>query len=232
MFILSPPRTGSTLLRCVLDSHSQIYAPHELHLGDLCVEPTHRLTLRSLEELGVTPRDLENLLWDSVMQRLLAQSGKSVFVDKTPSHLFHWRRIVEMWPKAKFILLVRHPQRILRSYREHLGADGHLERFMQYLEVMQEARETLTGFHLRYEELTTDPARVVHDLCDFLGVAWEPEMLDYGHRDHGSMSVDVGDATEAFKSGVIQRNERPLPVDGLAPVLAPFCRSWGYSLDG
>ncbi|MFJ8165549.1 hypothetical protein ACIRBY_32180 [Streptomyces sp. NPDC096136] len=32
VFLLSAVRSGPTLLRCVLDSHSRLHAPHELHL--------------------------------------------------------------------------------------------------------------------------------------------------------------------------------------------------------
>ncbi|GAA4526396.1 sulfotransferase family protein [Amycolatopsis samaneae] len=232
VFLLSPPRTGSTLLRCVLDSHPWIHAPHELHLADFRVEPAHRLALRSLEVLGVSTRDLENLLWDAVMQRLLAGSGKSVFVDKTPSNVFQWRRIAEAWPKAKFVLLIRHPEQILRSYRAKVRMDGHLGRIVEYLRAMQEARENLGGFRVRYEELTGDPVRVVRELCDFLGVPWDSRMLDYGSREHVGVAEDVGDLTDELRSGVIQRVRRPFPEHGPTPELEPFSRAWGYPVDG
>ncbi|MEV0838202.1 sulfotransferase [Actinocatenispora sera] len=40
VFILSSVRSGSTLLRSMLGSHSALYAPHEMHVGDLAAQAT------------------------------------------------------------------------------------------------------------------------------------------------------------------------------------------------
>src|SRR5579875_148674 len=115
VFVLSSVRSGSTLLRMILDSHSEICAPHEMHLGSLRVSAGTWFTEQALKQDGLKPVDLENLLWDRLLHLTLARSGKRVIVDKTPTNLLMWRRIASAWPHARFVFLTRHPLRIAES---------------------------------------------------------------------------------------------------------------------
>src|SRR4051812_25340112 len=64
VFILSSVRSGSTLLRVMLDTHSELHAPHELHLIDLNVSMAGRHVGKSMRELGADSDHLQYLLWD------------------------------------------------------------------------------------------------------------------------------------------------------------------------
>ena len=115
VFILSTVRSGSTLLRVILDSHSQIRSPHELHLRDMRVEVREGHPAKALKALGLDEQHLQYLLWDRVLHRDLAASGKTHLVNKTPSDVHIVDRIAECWPDARFIFLLRHPLAIARS---------------------------------------------------------------------------------------------------------------------
>ena len=118
VFIMSSVRSGSTLLRLLLDGHSQLHAPHELHLRRLEVRCRTALSRRAMEKLDLDTSDLEHLLWDRVLHRELVRAGKSVIVEKTPSNAFAWKRIATAWPDARFIFLLRHPASIAASWHE------------------------------------------------------------------------------------------------------------------
>jgi hypothetical protein len=62
--------------------------------------------------------------------------------------------------------------------------------------------------HVRYEELTTDPAGTVRRLCDFLGLPFEPAMLEYWAHEHHPIAGNAG-----AHSLVIRERERR----GLSP---------------
>src|SRR4051794_19870390 len=109
VFMFSSVRSGSTLLRMILDSHSALHAPHELHLKDLKVEPAGEYVGKAMAELGLDQRELEHLLWDRVLHRELARSGKPTIVNKTPDDVLMWRRIAACWRDARFVFLLRHP---------------------------------------------------------------------------------------------------------------------------
>ncbi len=118
VFVLSSVRSGSTLLRVVLNSHSQIHAPHEMHFRRIQVSAYTEPVQQALEHADINERDLEHLLWDRLLHRELTLSGKSVLVEKTPSNVFVADRLATAWPRAKFVYLIRHPWSIAQSWHE------------------------------------------------------------------------------------------------------------------
>src|SRR5688500_19210494 len=70
-FVMCTLRSGSTLLRVLLDSHSQIHCPHEIHLRYLGVDLEAKWVERSMKEMGLDEERLEHLLWDRVLHREL-----------------------------------------------------------------------------------------------------------------------------------------------------------------
>jgi Sulfotransferase family len=230
VFILCTLRSGSTLLRVILNSHPQIHAPHELHFRYTRVKLTKRWSRRSMRELGLGERELEYLLWDRVLHRIHAQSGKPILVCKTPNDVFIADRIAECWPDARFLFLLRHPAEIARSVAELPAREekDRLDLVRRYCEALERARRAYPGHDVRYEELTAEPERIVRGVCDFLGVAWEHAMLEYGRFDHGRFQEGIGDFEEKIRSGRVQA-AGPLPaVEDIPPELRPFAAAWGF----
>ncbi|WP_240197444.1 sulfotransferase family protein [Nonomuraea lactucae] len=230
VFILSPVRSGSTLLRAMLDAHPMLHAPHELHVRRLSVGFGTALARRAMGALGHNQADLEHLLWDRVLHRELVRSGKQFIVDKTPANAFAYQRIATCWPDARFVFLLRHPASIAASWYE--AAPGRRSRAeatadaLRYMKAVQRARKGLTGLTVRYESLTEDPERETRAVCEFLGIPWTREMLEYGTP--GVVSKGLGDWQDKIRSGSVQPG-RPLPAPGEIPdALRPMCGSWGY----
>ena len=205
VFLLSYLRSGSTMMRMVLNSHSQICAPLEMHLRALRLDTsTAKLLELAMQELRLSNRDLENMLWDRLLYDQLLKSGKSIIVDKTPHNTLSWRRIHRYWPDAKFILLYRHPVRMMESMHkahpntspEHWG-----DQILRFAKAMDEAHKVHGGLVLRYEELTRDPAAQTRRICEFLGVPWEAGMIDYGNQQHGGFVRGLGDWSDKIKAG-------------------------------
>jgi hypothetical protein len=229
IFILSSIRSGSTLLRCVLDTHSQIHAPHELHLADLGVEAAQP-SLNGLASLGLDPSDLKARMWDSILHHVLNNSGKLHVVDKTPGNLLHWRELAAMWPRARFLFLVRHPAHILTSVIDYRRDDFAESVWLvtTYLRHLVEAMGSLPGLTVRYEELTANPADTTAGICDYLDVPWEPEMCDYGRRDHGPYVLGLGDFGTKIRSGHIQDEKPTSDLGELTPELRELGAELGY----
>lgn len=109
VFLMSLPRSGSTLLRCILDSHPLVHAPDELHLTYLEVKMTTPFAELTMKRMGLESRELEHMLWDRILHRELVRSGKQIIVEKDPRDLLQWERFRDAWPEARFIFLIRHP---------------------------------------------------------------------------------------------------------------------------
>lgn len=231
IFVFSSMRSGSTLLRVLLDSHSQLHAPHELHVRSLHVETASKHSKAAMDQLGLSTTELEYLLWDRVLHAQLQRSGKSYIVNKTPGNAFIWQRIATCWPDARFIFLLRHPGAAAISWNK-IRSSWTLEEaaldVARYMEAVEAAKQALPGLTIRYEDLTDDPESVARRICQFLDLDWEPEMLDYGKHDHGGYVAGLGDWGQRIKSGQIQP-ARPLPrPEEIPEVLREICASWGY----
>jgi hypothetical protein len=237
VIVFSAPRSGSTLLRVVLGSHSELYAPPELPLKHLGVRADTKWIQASLEGLELTTEDVEHMLWDRVLAEALRRSGKPRIVVKTPANVLIWERIAACWPDARFVFLLRHPAAAVASLQSSFdpawhpaGEAGSLEesvaKGLRYMTVLEQAREALPGFTVRYEELTASPERVVRQLCEFVGVPFQPAMLEYGAFDHAGFTPGLGDSSLNIRSGRIQP-PAPIP-DEMPAELAGICAAWGY----
>jgi len=236
VFIFSAPRSGSTLLRAILGSHSGLYAPPEMPLAQLEVRADTQWIKASMDGLQLTVDDLEHMLWDRVLAESLQRSGKPRLVVKTPSNVLIWDRIAACWPDAKFVYLLRHPAAVVASLHAsfnpewHPGKDGSVDesvaKVVRYMTALEQARATRDGCTVRYEELTESPDTVVRDLCGFLGVPFEPGMLDYGKFEHDGFTVGLGDSSLNIRSGRIQP-PTPIP-DAVPAALSGICATLGY----
>ena len=183
-------RSGSTLLRVLLDSHSRIHAPQELHLRDMTVKVKTDYAAKALGEIGLEEQHLRFLLWDRLLHRELTAARKEILVNKTPNDVFIADLIATCWPDARFIYLLRHPGAIARSRQETRPQDTperNARMVLRYGNAIEAARAAHPGVTVRYEELTSDPRAATERICTFLGVPWEPTMLEYGRFDHGRM---------------------------------------------
>jgi hypothetical protein len=232
IFVLSPPRSGSTLLRVLLNSHSQLHAPHEMHIRRLTVNLTTDPVQQAMEALGHNQSDIEHILWDRMLHRELVRSGKPFIVDKTPSNSFAWKRIATCWPDTRFIFLLRHPASIARSWHEG-DPDGRpmeeaVRHTLRFMRAVEDARKAFDGLTLTYENLTGSPEETLRSVCDFLDVPWEPSMLSYGDHEHGGFVKGIGDWKDKIRTGSVQPG-RPLPQPDEVPHdLLPISEAWGY----
>ena len=156
-FVMCTLRSGSTLLRVMLDSHSEIHCPHEIHLRYLSVNLEAKWVERSMREMGLDQERLEYLLWDRVLHRELSGSGKPRLVTKTPNDVFIADRIKTCWPDAKLIFLLRHPAAIVRSRKnlqpEDADEEKNVDLIRRYCEALERARLARDGTRIRAAQL-------------------------------------------------------------------------------
>jgi hypothetical protein len=151
--------------------------------------PHRWVTREGLERLLATAADrvpagdeTARYVVTEVLNRFFAEnrgpSGR-VLVEKTPRHLRHARRILEWWPNARIIEVVRDGRDVCVSlaHRSRVRAWAPSDRreqidmWSQAIRTGQELRaHPLAGdrWHLvRYEDLSEDPVREIRRLYDF-----------------------------------------------------------------
>lgn len=144
IFIVGTERSGSNLLRLILDSHSEIAIPHPPHVlhyfaklessyGSLGDEHNLRALARDVLRLldtHISPwpfrPDLGNVVRDARPRDLLGifgaiyehyreRAGKSRWGCKSTFMIHHVARIQAAWPRARFVWLVRDPRDVACS---------------------------------------------------------------------------------------------------------------------
>lgn len=126
VFVLCMGRSGSTLLRFLLDAHPDLACPPESSLPALCGQLAVVWSLIEGAPLsatrGDTPpevpdaavagiRHMVDLMTGSYLQR----RGKRRFCDKSLGSARFASLLVRAWPEAKFLCLYRHPMDVIRS---------------------------------------------------------------------------------------------------------------------
>jgi hypothetical protein len=172
-------------------------------------------------------RELEYMLWDQVLSRLLRRSGKEYLIEKTPANVKIVPRLVECWPDAKFIVLRRNPAAMVES----IVANGHsrpraLTVVAEAVSRLDEAARNLSAQEMTYEGLLQDPRNVLTKTCEFLGVAFESPMMAYGDFDHGRFEYGIGDWGKQIRSGRVQSARQIF--EPAEPELLDLCQRWGY----
>ena len=125
VFVLCTGRSGSTLLRFLLDAHPDLACPPETRLPWLCTQLASAWSV--IEDapmpsgpIGQAPvpdpviRGLRQSL-TPMMTSYLARHGKKRYCDKSIGGAQHARLLRQVWPGAKFICLYRHPMDVIGS---------------------------------------------------------------------------------------------------------------------
>jgi len=210
IFLLSPPRAGSTLLMRVLNATSHIYSRPEPHL----VPPLAHLgfwdvvdrapydQLQSQQAVRAFVRDLpggEEDYWaacraylDVLYGRMLEQSegGERYFLDKTPANALVLPFLARVYPRARYIVLTRHPAAVFCSFANSFfeGDFEAAERFnpvlSRYVPAMADflRQDAVACLHVGYEDLVANPEAVLEKISGYLEIPFEPEALDYQRK--------------------------------------------------
>lgn len=195
IFVIGSPRSGTTLVRLILDSHPSISCGEETHfLRDL--ESVVGRNWDLVASYGL-PREwwIERLrgLYETFQAEVLARSGKTRWAEKDPTYTLHLPFIEELFPNAVYIHLLRDGHDVVASFRERWGyksaARAARTEWARYVTAARDLGRRLPSerfLELRYEELVTDPESQGQRLFEFLAEPWEPAVLEFDPRDHSA----------------------------------------------
>jgi len=197
IFIVGMPRSGTTLIEQILDSHPKVYGCGELRdLGNIATHLT--------DDEGVTrpyPHGMVFLSEESCnrlalqyVERVRALSGGAEFVtDKMPQNFLFLGLIALLFPGAKIIHSLRDPMdTCLSCYFQnfrflHGGMGFSIDLgnlgayFKQYERLMAHWRATLDipMLDVQYEYLVANQETVTRQILDFCGLPWDDQCLRF-----------------------------------------------------
>jgi hypothetical protein len=201
-FIVGCGRSGTTLLRTMLNHHPEVAIPLEsFFIVDYLRAPetVSIARLRSmligeyeLKEWGLdlteetfegceTPRQLITRLHE----RYAAEHGKARWGQKTPRLIRFGGLIKANYPKARFVVVLRNPRATVNSLmKSNVHSANALFASKRWAADVGEGlalKQRYPGdvMEIRYEDLVTQPEQSLRRVCDFLNLPYDPAMLGY-----------------------------------------------------
>jgi hypothetical protein len=222
VFIMGRGHSGSTLLDLLLGSHSESFSLGELRMlakpgktasvcgicSDSCPFWDEKVSRRVLAYHFSSRGPLARLrhraapFTHSLHGHLLAASGKRVVVDSSKQRVWirqrlrpfhHWRTT-----RPFLIHLVRDGRAVANSFLRQFPDTDMAEFARKWKEVTLadmaffDAFDPAAKLRIHYEELATDPAAVMEELCRRLELPFEHEMLRYWTHEHHLVRGNLG----------------------------------------
>ncbi len=190
VFIVGLPRSGTTLIEQILDSHSRIFGAGEITLTRDTMAALGGQGVNCIEGLRQLSRETARRLAARHLERLRALNPAALrIVDKMPENYVFLGLLASLFPRARFI----HCRRDLRDvavscwmahFKEVPWANdqSHIaSQFHQYQRIMEHWRKVLPAplLEVDYEQTVADLEGVARKLVAWCGLEWEPSCLEF-----------------------------------------------------
>jgi hypothetical protein len=204
VFVFSAVRSGSTLLRFILDSHPELACPPETSVSQACKHLANTWNILEYARASDDPNSVDlNIVRehtlaavreaiDSAFNYYLQSVGKRRWCEKTPDSCFDAELLAQLYPQARFICLYRHCMDVIASMvearpwgfmrptyaAEHPGnnvaAGGSYWLANVRRTIAFEKAHPDRCHRVRYEDLITAPEETAAAIFSFLGADQVP----------------------------------------------------------
>ncbi len=279
IFIVGANRSGTTLLRLILNAHPHIGIPEEIiYFGSFIagvpieqwrspglseaaytafvtdfVEEKCKV-LDSIDHKGVIDQILSSkergfcFPYKTVLEAWAGAHEKQRWGEKTPGNLFYADILLQMFPDAKFIHLIRDPRAGVSSMmKTTFFPDDIAFNAMSRRKFMRKGRAILEKsvpaaqrLLLRYEDIVTEPEVTIRAICNFVGEEFEPAMLSFYKDSSRYMKEEASSsfnkaATKPISAAMLDKWKKQLAPADIA-LIENICyeemREFGYDFSG
>jgi tetratricopeptide (TPR) repeat protein len=249
VFLLGFPRSGTTLLEQILDSHPGIQALDEKPMSGAMEQAFLNMTggaassLAQLDEQQLA--ELRKVYFDEA-DKQVTRRPNTLLLDKLPLNSLRVPLLWRVFPSARFILAIRHPCDVcLSCYMQNFATNDIMKSFISletiatiYARAMGAWQEYVVRlpliFHrIRYEDLVANLEPEVRGLLQFLELGWNDSVL--GHTQHAQLRDIINTPSYHQVTQPIYQHAKyrwKHYEHEFAPVmdtLRPYISSFGYS---
>jgi len=239
IFVVSLPRSGSTLTEQVLAAHSQVDGAGELPDLPAVLMEESRWMGKAFPDFVA---DLKPADWERMGRRYLERtarwrSQRPRFTDKMPSNWHYVGAIRAMLPGAKIIVVRRDPlETCLSCYRQRFANSDYARSFQDlgatwraFDRSVKRWLELHPGrvYESVYENLVADPEKSIRALLDFCELPFEPSCLEFHKSDRQVHTPSATQVREPLRADTARAHRYGALLDPLRAALGlpPFSQS-------
>jgi len=212
IFVGGSPRSGTTLVQNILDSHPQICGGPEFDNVPNIVT-LRNMMLNSLErgrtDVFMDKSTLDGRIADLIEGFLLPYADRRqrpLVSEKTPWNVLAFAELLQLFPAARLVFCVRDPRAVVGSMlrvgerakskqHDHPAFTVDINAAIATVRQCNDAGFKVVPhervFVAKYEELVAQPEAQIRRLCGFLGVPWSETMLHPERVNHdGDKTLD------------------------------------------
>jgi len=196
IFIIGLPRTGTTLVERILESHQQVTSAGELNnfatiLVEQCQQLNSRQQVKSQDLVALS----QQLNFDQLGQAYIDSIAElvpedDILIDKMPLNFLYAGLIHQAMPKAKIIHLRRHPidtcyaiyKKLFKSsYAFSYNLTEIANYYIAYDKLMKHWHSVMPGviYDIEYEQLVKDAPSQTRQLLAFCDLPWQEQCLRF-----------------------------------------------------
>jgi len=177
-----------------------LLARHHRSLWDSQPTAAERREARALIN-GLSPQVRSAAgVFTATLRHLAAVAGNSIALEQTPRNIFYAEHLLALYPEARIVHIVRDPRAVLASQRNrwrmrqlgaaHIPVFEMLRNWVNYhpitmSKLWNEANQRALSLQrqkrfllVRFEDLVENPQAETRRICSFLGITFEPTMLN------------------------------------------------------
>ncbi len=250
IFIIGIHRSGTSLLRRIINSHPNIACPPEsLFLSYFFQMSQDPHVYSGLASFGIEDKEQAKqqlVEWATRYHEAYRISQqKPRWADKTPQYVEYINQITDMFSgQAQFVLLFRHPFDIVYSiyqrdwrfghYAEDLLLNNALYVKQQYKIMLDFVANNNNYIAIRYEDLIANPSFILQSVFHYLNEPWDEQVLEYHKFEHNYGIEDpIVRGITGFHSNFDKwKLLNPEQIMVLKQELSEYALAEGYAIDG
>ena len=251
-WLIGHPRSGTTLIEQVLDSHVGLVSADELDVLSRCVYPE----LGAKTSVGrAAPKMLDSAerqdvntarsdYWQKSEAGLGEAIGERILLDKNPELTLLLPMICRTFPESKVLFALRDPRDVVVScFFQSLPLNSVSVHYLSLEDTAKKYAATMSGWlklrewinvdwiEVRYEETVDDLEAQARRTLQFLELDWDEKVLDYRERvqtKHVHSPTYEAVTKPVYRSAIGRWRNYARQLEPVLDTLEPLVKELGY----